>query len=89
MDLGAQRLRRLQHVQQLRVVDLQQHAGYFSCQRGVHVLDQGEETLTWNKKHQTLHLGEQENSAEGVTAKPFKYFLKSVIFYLVLKYSTT
>lgn len=44
--LGAQRLGRLEHVQQLRVVDLQQHACDLPCQVGVHVLNQRKETLT-------------------------------------------
>lgn len=44
--LGAERLRRLQHVEELRVVDLKQHAGDLSCKTQVHVLDEGKETLT-------------------------------------------
>lgn len=47
--LGAQRLGRLEHVQQLRVVYLQQHACDLPCQVRVHVLDQREETLTWKE----------------------------------------
>lgn len=34
-------------MQQLRVVDLQEHAGDLPCQVGMHVLNQWEETLTW------------------------------------------
>jgi len=34
-------------VEQLRVVDLQQHAGYLPRQAGMHVLDEREEALTW------------------------------------------
>lgn len=45
--LGAERLWRFEHVQQFRVVNLQQHACDLPCQVGVHVLNQREETLTW------------------------------------------
>lgn len=41
-DLRAERLGRLQHVEQLRVIYLQQHASDLSSQAGVHVLDEGE-----------------------------------------------
>lgn len=42
---------RLQHVQQFRVVNLQQHASDLSCQVGMHGLNQWEKTLTcWCKK---------------------------------------
>lgn len=37
---------RLQHVQQLRVVNLQQHAGDLASQLRVHALDQWEQPLT-------------------------------------------
>lgn len=46
-DLWAERLWGLQHVEQLRVVDLQQHACDLACQAGVHVLDQWKQTLTY------------------------------------------
>lgn len=45
-SLGAQGFRRLQHVEQLRVVDLQKHSGDLTGQAGVHVLNQGEQALT-------------------------------------------
>lgn len=46
-DLWAERLWGLQHVEQLWVVDLQQHACDLACQAGVHVLDQWKQTLTY------------------------------------------
>lgn len=35
----------LQHVQQLRVVDLQQHASDLACQLGIHALNQREQAF--------------------------------------------
>ncbi len=49
-DLWPQGLRRLQHVQQLRVIDLQQHSGDLSSQTGMHVLDEREQTLTCGRR---------------------------------------
>jgi len=37
-------------VQQLRVIDLQQHAGDLSSQTGMHVLDEREQTLTCRRR---------------------------------------
>lgn len=48
--LRAQGLVGLQHVQQLWVVDLQQHAGDLPREAGVHGLNEREETLTWTDK---------------------------------------
>ena len=45
LNLGLERLARLQHVQQLGVVDLEQHASDSSREVGVHVLDEREEAL--------------------------------------------
>lgn len=43
--LGAQGFVGLQHVQQLRVVNLKQHPSDLPCQAGVHGLDQGEQAF--------------------------------------------
>jgi len=53
-NLALQRVRVLQHVKELSVVDLQQHAGDLSGEVGVHPLDQREESLT---QHLLLLLG--------------------------------
>jgi len=45
-DLALQRVVVLQHVEQLGVVDLQQHAGDLAGEVGVHPLDQWEESLS-------------------------------------------
>ena len=39
----------LQHVHQLGVINLEQHAGDLAGQIGEHALDQGEQTLTYGK----------------------------------------
>ena len=44
--LGLERLLVLEHVEQLGVVDLEQHAGDFSGQVGVGLLNEREETLS-------------------------------------------
>lgn len=51
-DLWPQRLRRLQHVEQLWIVDLQEHTSDFSSQTGMHVLDEWEQTLTCGRGEQ-------------------------------------
>lgn len=45
LDLALEGLLVLQHVDQLGVVDLQEHAGDLAGQLGVHALDEGEEAL--------------------------------------------
>lgn len=50
-DLWAQWLRWLKHVEKLRVVDLKQHTSDLACQARMHVLDQGEQTLTCRRKN--------------------------------------
>lgn len=52
--LGAERLWGLQHVKQLWVVNLQQHASNLACQAGMHVLDQWEQTLTYERDGEDL-----------------------------------
>ena len=54
LHLGAERLGGLQHVQQLRAVDLQQHPSYLPSQVRVHRLDEWEQALT---QHLLLFLG--------------------------------
>lgn len=63
-DLRAQRLGWFQHVKQLRVVDLQKHTGDLTRQAGVHVLDEGEQTLTWKEKSVTNSLGLNQSSVK-------------------------
>ncbi len=46
LNLGCQGLSRLQHVQQLSVVELQQHTSDFTGLFRVGSLDQGEQALT-------------------------------------------
>lgn len=47
--LWAQRFMRLQHMQQFRVVNLQQHARDLACQVSMHALNQWKQTFPWNK----------------------------------------
>lgn len=37
-------------MEELRVVDFQQHTSDLASQAGMHILDKWEETLTWEKK---------------------------------------
>ena len=53
-DLGLEGLARLEHVQQLRVVYLEQHAGDLASELRVHLLDEREEAFT---QHLLLFLG--------------------------------
>lgn len=53
-------------MEELRVVDLEQHAGDLSRQAQVHVLDEGEETLTC--AGQKTHKVNVSTTAEGAGA---------------------
>ena len=62
LDLAFEGLLVLQHVDQLGVVDLQEHAGDLAGQFGVHALDEGEETLA---QHLLLLLGRGRRQHRG------------------------
>ena len=50
-----QRLGGLQHVKQLRVIDLQQHAGDFPGEVGVQRLDQRVQTLAFKRLKMSIN----------------------------------
>jgi len=68
LNLALERVVILQHVEELSVIDLEQHAGDLAGQVGVHPLDEREESLTQHLLLLLRRSGGQHASSEGLLA---------------------